>query len=177
MSQLTLRGTSIEEIKSWCATNGQRTVELKCKAAWTEPVCAEMGWMFDPSGFGNGSLEGALSAASMMLEPADKQLADYRFDISISKVDKFKYVIETKDGEVVSRHLSFVVTTIADDALTVLDQWLKICGPAEAKGQCKIRYEAEKQLELPTDALADAPPVPEQPRGRKRAAAEGASVQ
>jgi hypothetical protein len=169
MSKLTLRGTSIEEIKSWCATNGQRTVEIKCKAAWSEPVCEEMGWSFDPSGFGNGSLEGSLSAVGMIIEPADKQLEDYRFDLAISKVDKFKHVVETDEGDIVSRHLQFVVTTIADDALAVLDQWLKVCGPAEAKGQCQIRYEAEKQMELgeggePAEEEAPEPVV----RGRKR---------
>lgn len=172
---MTLRGASVESVKAKCSTGGQRQVEIRMTAAWSDVVCREMQWIEVPTGFGKGALEGELAAVNIIWEPSDKRLLDYRFDMTISKVNKFKHVTETKDGEITSRHLQFVVTTIADDALEVMDQWLKFCGPAAAKGQCKIRYEAEKQLEL---GDGDAPPIAaegdEKPRGRRGGkAAEG----
>lgn len=177
MSKLIIRGAGIEDITSWCNNEGLRVVEITMRAAWSSTVCEEFNWTKEPSGFGNSPLDPKrLAGVNMILEPTDKKLADYRMDLAISHVGSFRHLAKTEDGEIVSRQLEFVVTTVADDALTVLDQWLKICGPAKATGQCQIRYEAEKQMELgeegkPADGT-DAPPAPEPMRGRRKASAD-----
>jgi hypothetical protein len=126
-----------------------------------------MGWQTEPNGFGNGSLEGKLAAVSMSLEPSAKNLKDYRFEITCNSVHGFKHKAKTEDDTVTKRELEFIVTTVAADAATVLAGYIEHCGPAADAGQCKIQYSAEAQMEI-----GEGEPVPDKPRGRKKAAAE-----
>lgn len=169
MSNLLIRGTTVEEVLSYCSTAGQRMIEATLEADWSEPVCPEMGWTVEPEGFGNGSLDGKLNGINMILEPNKKDLKDARFDIAISTVGTFKHKATVKDGAVVDRKLRFKITTVAEDAHLVFNNWLTQVGPSDSKAQCRIIYNAEEQMTM------DAPPaeaVPsevteERPRGRK----------
>lgn len=162
MSKLTTRGTALQEYTAFCSENGQRTVEAKFRCAWSDTVCHEMGWQSDPAGFGNGSLEGTLLGINLIMEPNAKNLKDYAFDLAISKVGKFKHVL-TKDDH---HELEYTVTTVAEDAVEVLDRYLQKCGPADDRGQAKITFNAEEQQTL-EDA---APEEGEKVRGRRKAA-------
>lgn len=169
---LLLRGVTVQDVAMYCSNEGKRTVEIKCRAAWSDTVCEELGVVAEPNGFGNGSLKCQLAAISMILEPNSKQLEDYRLDIAVSKADKFRHIAKTEEGDVVTRQLEFVVTTIAEDAAVVMDKWLTHVGPSDSTAQCKITYNAKQQLPL-TESGDSAPaeePVGEKPRGRKRSA-------
>lgn len=168
MSQLILRGTSIDHVKMHCSTNGQMTYEITCRAAWSDTVCREMHWTEEPQGFGNGNLDGKLFGINFILEPTGKQLKDYRFDIPISQVAKFKHVAKIKDGEVSGRELEFVVTSVAEDAPVVLSSYMAHCNPGDDRGQAKIVYNAEEQTKLGEDGK----PADEKPRGRRKEPAE-----
>ncbi len=170
MSQLIIRGAHIESYSGYVANNGQFTIEAKLRANWTEPVCSEMGWTVEPQGFGNGNLDGQLYGISMILEPNKQALKDYRLDIGIAKVDKFKHVAKVKDGEVEGRELEFVVTTCAEDAGAVLENYMRHCNPGDDRGQCKITYNAEEQQSL---VEGEEEVVAEKARGRRKAAEAG----
>lgn len=173
MSQLTLRGVTVEDVYCYCSNEGKRTVEITCRAAWSDTVCDELAIVKEPSGFGNGSLKVQLAAVSMILEPNSKPLKDYRADMSISKMDKLRHIAKTEEGDVVTRQMEFVVTTIAEDAMLVMDKWLTFVGPSDSTAQCKITYNAKQQLELvEPDATTDVPAGEDKPRGRKRNVAE-----
>lgn len=164
MSNLILRGVTVQDVSLYCNNEGKRVAEIKCRAAWSDTVCEEMGWAKEPLGFGNGSLNSSLGAISVILEPNSKGLKDYRIDITASKVDKFRHLAKTEEGETVTRQLEFVISTLAEDAALVLDKWLVNVGPSDSTAQCKINYNAKQQLELVE------PPAGEddKPRGRKR---------
>lgn len=168
MSQLIIRGASLRET-TFKATkkSGQMTTEATFRASWSKPVCKEMGWTEEPTGFGNGMLEGKLTGISMTMQPNDKKLKDYAFDISINSVGQFKHVILTdKDREGTREELQFVVTTVAEDAHAVFFQYMKMCNPAEDRGEVRITFSAEEQMELEEEE-----PEPEaKPRGRRKAA-------
>ena len=170
MSSMIIRGTRILEYSGFCNASGQFTVEFKCRANWSEPVCQEMDWTVEPHGFGNGNLDGCLHGINMILEPNKAALKDYRFDIGISKVDKFKHVARVKDGEVEGRELEFVVTSVADDAGAVVEAYIRHCGPGDDRGQARIQFNAEEQQTLPTGEGNAAPEANEKVRGRKKAA-------
>lgn len=175
MSTLILRGATIEKTESYCSSAGQCTTEIHFEAAWSEPVCEQLHWTKEPEGFGNGSLDGQLAGISMIVEPNGKDLKDYRYEISIDTVGKFKHKASVKDNEVVDRSLTFIVTTTAEDAHLVLDKWLRMVGPSDSKAQVKVQYNAKQQMELPA-AEAEETPI-DKPRGRKRNIAEAGAVQ
>lgn len=162
MSQLITRGTALKEISAYCSENGQFTVEAKCRCSWSENVCNELGWTFNAEGFGNGSLEGKLLGISWIMEPNGKALKDYRFDLTINSVGKFRHILTKEDHH----ELEYVVTTVADDAIVVLSNYLAHCGPGEDLGQAKIVYNAEEQTTLGEGGA----PADEKPRGRRKAA-------
>lgn len=170
MSSLIIRGTRIMEYTGYCNNSGQHAVDFKCRANWSDTVCEGMGWAFEPKGFGNGSLEGKLFGINLIMEPNKKELKDYRFDIGISQVSKFKHIASVEEGDVVSRELEFVVTSVADDAAAVLKEYVQHCGPGDDRGQCRITYNAEEQQSLPTGEGEEAPEANEKVRGRKKAA-------
>lgn len=167
MSSLLIRGAKIEKAEMSCANNGQRTIKITFRASWSDTVCREMGWSEEPVGFGNGSLDGQLFGISMMLEPSSKTLKDYRIDIPISQVGSFKHRAKTEDEHTVKREIEFVVTTVADDAAVVIDNYIKHVGPGAERAQCKITYSSEEQQEL---GEGGAPAEPEKTRGRRKAA-------
>lgn len=168
MSTLITRGTRIEQALSYCSNSGQRTIEMGCVADWSDVVCTTMGWTVKPDGFLGGKLNGALLGSNVIFDPNKGTLKDYRFDIPISKVSGFKHIVHEKDGEVVKREIGFTITTVADDAAAVLDEWFKNVGPSDSSAQCKINYSEEKQETLPhTDPDTDAPA--EKVRGRRKA--------
>jgi len=172
MSSITFRGATIKSYTSYCSTGGQRCIEIEFDAAWTKPVCNEMGWTEEPEGFGNGSLDGQLSATSMICEPNGKELKDYRFDTGVDKIGSFKHKAKVKDGEVVDRSLTFIATTTAEDAHEVLDKWLRMVGPSDSTAVVVVKYNAKEQLPLVDDKQATIPGAePEKPRGRKKAQA------
>jgi hypothetical protein len=166
MSSLIVRGAKIEDASIYRSKGGQLTVDVKFRASWSDVVCETMAWTKEPSGFGNGALEGQLFGVSMMLEPTSKNLKDYRLDIGISQVSKFRHLAKTEDGEVVSRELEFIVSTIADDAPAVISEYIRHCGPGDDRGQLKLTYSAEEQQTLGEEGA----PAEEKPRGRKKAA-------
>lgn len=161
MSKLITRGTALQEYTAFCSSNGQRTVEAVFRCAWSDTVCEEMSWQKDPAGFGNGSLEGTLLGISLIMEPNAKNLKDYTFDLTISKVGKFKHVL-TKDDH---HELEYTITTVAEDAVEVLDRYLQKCGPADDRGQAKITFNAEEQQGL----VDEGEEVVEKTRGRRKA--------
>lgn len=169
MSQLIIRGTRIIEFSGSVSANGQMTYEFKCRSTWSDVVCREMGWTEEPVGFGNGSLDGKLHGISMILEPSSKPLKDYRFDLAISQVGKFKHLAKVEDGEVSGRELEFTVTTVADDAHIVLDNYVRHCGPGDDRGQAKITFNAEAQQKLEEQPEGE---IEEKARGRKAKSAE-----
>lgn len=151
MSKITFRGATIDKYESYCSNAGQTTVEIHFKASWSEPVCETMGWTKEPKGFGNGSLDGKLAGISMMVEPNGAQLRDYRFDIRIDSIGKFKHVAKEKDGEVVDRSLTFIATTTDESAPLCLDKWLRAVGPSDSTAQVAATYNAEEQMDLAED--------------------------
>jgi hypothetical protein len=172
MSTLIIRGATLKEIKGKCSAGGQFIMSAKFRAAWTDTVCKEMSWTEEPSGFGNGKLDGELLGINMIMEPSAKNLKDYRIDIPISKVSKFRHIAKTEDGEITHRELEYVVTTIFDDAPVLLSNYLKHCGPAEDAGQCRITFNAEEQQKL------DIAPAEESGKQRgRRKGADAAVVQ
>jgi hypothetical protein len=166
VSQLIVIGTKIEEFTGFCSANGQMTYEFKCRSAWSDVVCREMKWTEEPLGFGNGNLDGSLYGINMILEPNKAALKDYRFDLPISKVSKFKHVASIKDGKVSSRELEFVVTTVDETTPQVISLYISKCYPGDDRGQAKIVFNAEEQPKLGENGK----PAEEKPRGRKRAA-------
>ena len=172
MSKIIFRGATIDRIKSYCTKAGHRTVEIAFRAAWTDTVCEEMNWQLEPTGFGNGALEGKLAGKSMAVIPNGVKLKDYGFDIPINTVEKFKHVAEVEDGDVVSRHLRFVVKTISDDAPLVLDNWLKNVGPSDSLAQVTVQYNTEEQMPLVDPSAPETTEAA--PRGRRKATADGA---
>ncbi len=153
MSQLITRGARIMDASFYCGSNGTAlTLEIKMRAAWSEPVCREMHWDFTPEGFGNGKLEGSLNAVSLTLEPNDKKLKDYAIDIGVGLVSKFRHIAKTEDGDTVKREMEFVVTTSGENAAKALPSvatYVEMCGPGDDRGQCKITYNAAVQETLP----------------------------
>ncbi len=173
MSQLIIRGAHIQSYEVYCASNGQFTIEAKIRANWSDTVCREMKWTEEPQGFGNGSLDGGLAGISMILEPNKQVLKDYRLDVGISKVSKFKHVAKIKDGKVEGRELEFVVTTVADDAGAVLENYVRHCNPGDDRGQCRITYNAKEQKKLDDkqdNLLGTEPEAEMKTRGRRKAA-------
>ncbi len=170
MSSLIVRGVSIEEFTGYCSKSGQMTYEFTCRAAWSDVVCRELGWTEEPVGFGNGNLEGKLHGVNLIMEPSDKKLRDYRFDVPISTVGSFKHRCKIEDGVVSNRELEFVVTTVAEDAASALNEYLKHCGPAGDRAQVKINFSAEEQTTLGEGGQ----PAEDKPRGRKKEKAEAA---
>lgn len=165
MSKLILRGAFIREYTSYVAAGGQRTIDVKLTANWTKPVCELLDWEEAPKGFGKASMEGSLHGVNMIMEPSDSALKDYQFDIPIGTVGSFKHVpVLDGEGRIGRRELHFEVTTVADDAALVLDNWQKHIG--EATAQCRITYNAEQQQEL-LDPEKEA--EPEKTRGRRKA--------
>lgn len=167
MSQLLLRGCRIEDYTGYCSTSGQGTIEIKLRAAWTDTVAREMGWAEEPTGFGNGNLEGGLNGISMILEPNKKDLKDYRLDIKISKVYKFKHRAKTEGGDVVTRELECVVTTNEEGVVSYIEQYVCRCGPGDDRGQCKIVFNAEEQMKIE----GTEPAAEEKTRGRRKESA------
>lgn len=175
MSQIIFRGVTIEEANSFCGNDGKRTFEVKCRAAWSEPVCKEMGWSYEPDGFGNGSLDGSLATVNVAMEPNGKLLKDFAFDITASKISKFRHIAKIEDGDTVSRQLEFVITTLDEEAHTVLNNWLVSVGPSDSTAQCKATFNAKvkdgtvedkRQQTIPGTEVE--PPAEEKPRGRKK---------
>lgn len=169
MSQLIIRGTKITKINGFVSANGQMTYEFVCRASWSDVVCKAMCWTEEPIGFGTGALDGKLHGISMILEPSSKNLKDYRFDLSISQVGKFKHIAKIEDGEVSGRELEFAVTTVAEDAHIVLDNYLRHCGPGDDRGQARITFNAEAQQKLEEQPEGE---IEEKARGRKAKSAE-----
>ncbi len=189
MSQLILRGVTIVNV-TLAASSPKREIEIKCRATWSDTVCKQMEWTEEPKGFGNGGLEGKLFGVNMILEPNKKELKDFRFDIPISLVSKFRHIAKSEDGEVTNRELEFVVTSVDDEAPLVLDNFLKHVSVSDDAGQCKITYSAEVQETLgeggqPADkdqpTLGEggepAPTEIDKPRGRRKSAAASEAVQ
>jgi hypothetical protein len=166
MSTLLIRRTQVIEYTGYCNNSGQHCVEIKCRASWSDTVCEELGWEPDPKGFGTGALEGKLFGVNMILEPNSKNLKDYRFDIPISQVSKFKHIVKMEEGEVSGRELEFVITTVAEDAAAVLKNFVQHCGPGGDRGQCKIQYNSEEQQKL--DVEPEAEQTTSKPRGRQK---------
>lgn len=174
MSKLVIRGTKIDDAKFYAASTGGGafTLEIKFRAAWSKPVCDQMGWNSQPDGFGNGKLEGKLTGISLSLEPNATNLKDYALDITIGQVDSFRHIAKTEDGEVTTREIEFVATASGENALKALHYiatYVEHCGPVGDRGQCKITYNAEEQMEI-----EEAPPIvaDEKPRGRKKEAVQ-----
>jgi hypothetical protein len=168
MSSLLIRGTTLKSFKTFCNKSGQMVVEAKFRASWSDTVCSTMGWVDKTEGIGNANLEGKLFGISLSMEPNKPALKDYRFDISINQVAKFKHVVAVEEGEVVGRHLEFVASSTAEDAHQVLYEYAKHLGPGEDIGQAKIQYAAEKQMKIGEDAEPPIAAEEAKPRGRKR---------
>ena len=147
MASLLIRGTRLKEAKMYCSNSGQLAVDFVCRSAWTDTVCDQMGWMKEPQGFGNGSLEGNLSAVNMILEPNSKNLKDYRFDLKVNSVGSFKHKAKTEDDEITKRELEFTVTTVDPDAPAVLALYLEKCGPGDDAGQARIVFVSDEEEE------------------------------
>lgn len=174
MGSLIIRGAKIEDWLVYNNTTGQVAIDIRMRADWTDVVCKEMGWTEDPGGFKAGGLEGTLFGVSMLLTPAgdgSMKVKDYELDVKISTVGKFKHIPETEGGKVIGRQIGFEVTSIDEDAIGTLFNWMKFVGPSAVLAQCKVTYSQEKQGTL-GETAADVPPAggPEKARGRKKAA-------
>lgn len=174
MSQLIARGVRIEEFKCYAGSSGGAfTMEIKLRAVWTKEVCENMGWTPEPSGFGNGKLDGKLFGVSMQLEPNAKTLKDYAIDISIGQFDSFRHIIITEDGDVRGHEFEFTATASGENALKALPfvaTYIEKCGPAGDRGRAKLTYNAKEQQSLPTGEGEEAPEANEKVRGRNKAA-------
>lgn len=172
MSQLIARGVSIEDFKGYAAASGGAfTLEIKLRASWSKEVCESMGWTAEPSGFGNGKLDGKLFGVSMQLEPNAKTLKDYAIDIGVGQFDSFRHIVKTEDGDTTGHEFEFVATASGENALKALPYvatYVEKCGPAGDRGRAKLVYNAEEQQKLEG---VEPEPI-DKPRGRKKAAAE-----
>jgi|SRR5579885_5269 len=173
MANLIIRGVRLMEYCGYCNNNGAMVYELKCRAAWSVPVCEQMGWQKEPNGFANVGLEGKLYGISMVVEPNSKNLKDYRFDININLVGGFKHIAKTENENVVHRELEFVVTTSAEEAPMVFSNYMAHCCPGDDRGQAKINFSEEEQMDLDEGGDGEWDGAEKKPRGRKKQEAEG----
>lgn len=179
MSKLIIRGIAIENATFHSQKNGGAfTLEVKYRAAWSDTVCKEMGWVNEPSGFGNGTLIKKLTGISLSIEPNAKTLKDYAIEITIGQVSSFRHIAKTTDGKVSSHEFEFVTISSGDAALAALPyvaEYVNKCGPAGDRGQCVLTYNAEAQMKIGENATAGSPEAPEaeqKARGRRKAAGE-----
>lgn len=177
MSKLIIRGIRVEKFECYsAATGGAFTMEVKCRADWTEEVCTGMGWQSEPKGFGNGKLGGKLTGVSMAIEPNAKLLKDYAIDISVGQFSSFRHIAKTEDGKTSGREFEFVAICSGENAIRALPfiaAYIEKCGPANDRGQARITYNSEEQPKLPgTDdkqtAIPGTEPPTEKPRGRRK---------
>ncbi len=115
---------------------------------WADIVAHNMKWTEKPEGFKGGPLIGKMIGVNLMMEPGPKALYDYRFDLPISKVDQFKYVLR-KDG---TQKLSYRVIMVPEDAMSAvaaLVLWTEHVSPAEGAAQGTIVFAPEEQRSLP----------------------------
>ena len=123
-----------------------RLFEINIRASWSQAVAETMKWQADrPTGFGPGKLNGDLVGMRLMMEPHSKDLKDCAFDITIGRVNKFKYALDKDTNEPM---LELTVTTMSDDSVAVVDEFCKQCWVGAVKASCKIQYSAEEQLSL-----------------------------